>query len=73
MNYKVNDIEQNKPKFSLEQLIDRATSLGLIGEIDAFHAHRMMKDTQYIPFTFELFMGAMDEVARMQGVIKEEG
>lgn len=71
MDYKVNDIKQDEPKFSLEQLIDRATSLGIIGEMDAYHAHRLMKEERYIPFTHDLLMGAMDEVARMSEQLKE--
>ena len=71
MDYKVNDIKQDEPKFSLEQLINRATSLGIIGEMDAYHAHRLMKEEKYIDFTHDLLMGTFDEVARMQKVIKD--
>lgn len=71
MDYKVNDVKQDEPKFSLEQLIDRATSLGIIGEMDAYHAHRLMKEEKYIDFTHDLLMGALDEVARMSEQIKK--
>ena len=71
MDYKVNDIKQQDPLISLEQLIDKAVSLGVLGELDGYKAHRMMKEDRYIAFTHELLMGAFDEVARMQEQIKQ--